>query len=642
MMDQLSGAPQPMAATPETPQTGVDYHPIERLRRQYYDFLGAKDAEIKEAREARHYYHGSQWTAGELEKLKKRKQPAVTINKIGRKIDSIVGITERIRQDPKAFPRTPKQDQGADLATAIIRYALDNNDWNSKSSRIARFAAVDSIAGVEYNLKAGDHGDPDLELHIVYQDTFFYDPRSFDEGFTDCRYLGVAKWVDTEQAKELCPEKADEIDGLIEHGSDLTTAADADKEKIWINSNEKRVRLVDHWYIKGGEWLWCLYVANTKLMEGRSPFIDENKKTFPKYRCFSACVDHDGDRYAFIRNLKPLQDAINFRESKAMHVLNSSRLILEKGAVDDVEIARKEWARPDGVIEKNPGLEIERDDKTVDFKGQVEALQEAKAEFENFGPNPALLGQGLDDSSGRAINLLQQAAMSQLGPFLASFKNWKIRVYRDIWNILQRNWTSERWIRVTDDPVVQGLTINSLQTDPQTGLPVLVNALGQLDVDIIIDEGPDSVNIQADNMMVLQTLGPQFAQQFPDLAIELSPLAASVKKPMLDKLNAAKNQPPPPDPKVIAAKEMAQLEQQKAVAQFQIEQQRTAADMQAKREQAQAEIQVERERAENQMALERLKAANQIEIERIKAHAGIANDRLKAETQAELASETVN
>jgi hypothetical protein len=187
-------------------------------------------------------------------------------------------------------------------------------------------------------------------------------------------------------------------------------------------------------------------------------------------------------------------------------------------------------------------------------------LQEAKNEIENFGPNPALIGQGLEDSSGRAIQLLQQAGIAELGPYLSAFKNWKIRIYRDIWNIIQRHWTEERWIRVTDDQnVAQFFQINKQAFD-QYGRPEIVNAIGSLDVDIIIDEGPDAVNLQGDSMMVLQSLGPQFAQNFPEIAIELSPLPNSVKKPMLDKIKAKQSQPPPPDPKVAAAGQMKQMD----------------------------------------------------------------------------------
>jgi len=98
-----------------------------------------------------------------------------------------------------------------------------------------------------------------------------------------------------------------------------------------------------------------------------------------------------------------------------------------------------------------------------------------------------------------------------------------------------------------------------------------VNDIGSLDVDIIIDEGPDAVNMQGDAMMVLQSLGPQFAQNFPDIAIELSPLPQSVKKPMLDKIQAKQQQPPPPDQKAVAAN-------QAKAAQIQSDERQTAAD----------------------------------------------------------------
>src|SRR5882757_5930627 len=340
------------------PDDDGDYYDLTRLRRQYLDYVSAKDAEITEAREARHYYHADQWTAAEIATLKKRKQPVVTSNRIVRKIDAVVGLIEKLRQDPKAYPRTPQHEEGADLATAVMRYVLDRSDWKSKSTRIARFGGVNGLAGVEYDLEQGDLGDPELGVHIVDQETFFYDPRSFDEGFTDCRYMGVAKWVDVDLAKELVPDKAEEIGSLVEdgNGSDMTTSTDIDRQRSFMSVNEKRVRLIDHWYIKGGTWKWCLYIGNTMLMQGISPFKDEKGKTFPRFRMFSASVDHDGDRYGFIRNLKSPQDEINHRRSKALHLLNSRRVISEKGAVDDVERARKEWARPDGWLEINPGL----------------------------------------------------------------------------------------------------------------------------------------------------------------------------------------------------------------------------------------------------------------------------------------------
>jgi conjugal transfer/entry exclusion protein len=649
---QLSvAASEPMASGggSSANEDGTEYLSVDKLKKQYYDYLGAKTSEIEEAREARHYYHGDQWTEEEIRVLKRRKQPVVTSNRIERKINAVVGIVEKLRQDPKAYARTPQHEQGADVATAVMRYALDTNDWKSKSTRNARLGAIDGIAGVEFDLETGDQGDRDLGIHIVYADTFFYDPRSFDEGFTDARYMGIAKWIDVDQAKELIPSKASEIDDLMEAGSDITSSADQDRERVWVNTSLKRLRLVDHWYICKGKWCWTLYIGNTVMMQGESPFHDEKGRTFPRFLMFSANVDHDGDRYGFVRTLKSAQDEINMRRSKALHLLNTRRVISEKGAVDDIEIARREWAKPDGWVETNPGLKMAPDESAnQDFSGQLEMLQESKNEIENFGPNPALVGEGLQDSSGRAIALLQQAGMAELGPYLSSFKNWKIRVYRCIWNIITEHWKAERWIRVTDDQnVAQFFKINKLEVD-QYGRPAIVNAIGSMDVDFIIDEGQDAINMQADAFGVLQSLGPQFAQQFPEIAIELSPIEQVVKTKMLKKIQAAQQAPPKPDPKVLALQAQQQLDQQAAAqeaqhkqAEFVASQQMEAQKAQFARQQAQEQMAFDWHLKEQQFSqeadLERRKAVNQMHIESMKAAAGIEAARAKGEVDAEIA-----
>jgi hypothetical protein len=542
---------------PETDDNAALYFDIGQLKRQYGDYFGVKNPEIEEQKEARRYYHGAQWTDKEIKKLKARRQPVITSNRIVRKVDAVVGLVERLRQDPKAFPRNPGSQQGADLATAVLRYALDHVDWRSKSPRCARMAAIDGIAGIELDLAYGDHGDPDIDLHIVYSDTYFYDPRSYDDGFTDRRFEGVSKWVDVEQAKELVPEKAQEIDDLIETGTDVTQ--NSDREITWVNTSAKKVRLVDHWYINKGKWFWCLYIGNSKLMEGVSPYLDERNRSFSKYLMFSASVDHDGDRYGFIRNLKSPQDEINHRRSKALHLLNSTKVQAEKGAVADVEKARAELARSDTWLETNPNKKIELLDRTQDFKGQMEFLQEAKTEIENFGPNPALIGQGIEGSSGRAISLLQQAGIAELGPYILAYRAWKIRVYRAIWNIVQKYWTAERWIRVTDDQnLAQFFQINQLSTD-QYGHPAIVNAIGSLDVDIILDEGPDTITMMEDVFDTLKAIIPTVAPMLSPAAaaaalgllIETAPLPEAAKQQF------KKAQEQPPDPAQTAAKQVA-------------------------------------------------------------------------------------
>jgi hypothetical protein len=540
---KVGGASSQISSGPsgeESEEGTKDFWSLQRCRRAYLDYLGTKREEIDEQQDARRLEHGSQWTSEQIRQLNLRRQPVTTNNQISRKINGVVGTLERLRQDPKAYARTPKHEQGAELATGALRYALDSQNWPAKDAQCSKMCAVDGIGGVEFNLTEGDHGDREVEIEVVFVDSFFYDPRSYRPDFSDSRFMGVGKWMDLDAAIDLYPEYEEELKNAVESGDDLSS--EPDREFKWFQSygNVRRVRIVDIWYRLRGEWVYCVFTGNTKLMEGKSYLVDEKGKTSPKYEMFSCFIDQDGDRYGLVRNLKPLQQQINMRESKALYTMLARRLIAEKGAFDDIEVARREGARPDGVVIKNKGFDAEFDDaaRMAETEAQFKFLELVKRDFDSYGPNISLLGQGLENASGRAIHLLQQAGLADLGPFIQAYKDWKVRVYRKMWSAIQKHWSGERWIRVTDDDdISQWVQVNGVGVDPMTGLPTMVNFLGALDVDILLDEGPDEVNQMADAYDALTALVQGGTQIPPQVLIELAPIPLSVKKKVQEIMN---------------------------------------------------------------------------------------------------------
>lgn len=543
----------------------TEYLSLGKLKKQYLAYLSDKRDEIDEQQSARRYRHGAQYTAEQREALKRRKQPEVTYNEIGRKINGTVGTIERQRQDPKAYPRTPQHEEGAELATAVLRYVMDEQEWNAKSPIVGADGATDGIGGLELTIEEGPKGDREIAFEVVEPENFFYDPRSMRLDFSDARYMGVGKWVDIDQAKEMFPDKADQLDEAMD-ASDLTS--NSDKDNKWISSDNKSIRIVDHWYQHKGGWCYCIYTSALKLMEGRSYLLDDKDKTYCKYIMFSANVDHDGDRYGLVRQLKSAQDEINARGSKGLHELNTRRIIGEVGAFDDIEVTRREAARPDGIVLRNPGMEAEFDDsaKMANIEGQFKFLERAQGRIDTYGPNLALVGgdQGQSGPSGRAIQLNMAAGMAELGPFIIAYRGWKVRVYRAIFNAVQRHWTAERYIRVTDDEgLAQFIQLNGVGIDPVTKQPTIINAIGELDVDIILDEGPDTITAMQDMYDTLSNILPSMApilkpaqaDAVVTMLIETSPLAASQKKKFRDAAEQGKQ----PDPVAEQAK-MAELQ----------------------------------------------------------------------------------
>src|SRR5487761_984690 len=224
-----------------------DFLSVGQLRTQYIDYLDSKVDEVEEQKDARRYYHGAQLSEEQIKTLRRRHQPVQIWNRLGRKINGTVGMCARMRTDPKAVGRDPKSEPGAAVATQSVRYVLDASEFKSSVDPwVLLQSGIEGIAGCQLVLHQGDKGDPDVGVHGVIGDEYFYDPRSYRFDFLDNRYEGIAKWLDLGAAQEMFPDKAEELEGLFQGDSDLTT--NPDREIRWLISSARRLRLVEHWY----------------------------------------------------------------------------------------------------------------------------------------------------------------------------------------------------------------------------------------------------------------------------------------------------------------------------------------------------------------------------------------------------------
>src|SRR6056297_2094480 len=113
-----------------------------------------------EAERARDYVDGKQLTTEEIAELKKRGQPPIIINRTRRKIQWLRGLEVKQRTDPKAFPRTPGDEQSAEAATDALRFVADNTSFDRKRSQVWENMLVEGFGGVEILHKTKKQRDP--------------------------------------------------------------------------------------------------------------------------------------------------------------------------------------------------------------------------------------------------------------------------------------------------------------------------------------------------------------------------------------------------------------------------------------------------------------------------------------------------
>ncbi len=549
--------PPPLAARLEAPD----------LFKMFQAWESAKTAENQEMYEAERYYHSKQWTDAELKTLARRNQPPSTKNLIRRKIDFLVGLEQRLRRDPKAFPRTPEAEQAAPIATATLRSIQDTTKFQSVASECARDALIRGIGAQSGGVVKDKKSKHQIKKRRVKGQTWFYDPRSEEWDFSDAQFMGEAQWTPTEVAKELLPWAKETIDqiGELAAGASAMMPQLFAKEKNWtqwVNSRERRIFLINIWYKYQGQWMFDFLVGPTSLcppeMDCLSPYIDNDDDSARPYNAWSPYVGEDGTRYGMVRDLRSLQDEVNKRASKALHLLSVRQVKYEKGAVADIDKARAELAKPDGMIEVNKNFVFEALEQTAQIQGNLEMMQDAKADLNNTGPNPALQGKGVEQQSGRAILAQQNSGMAELSPVYERMREWKLSGYHMDWNNARKFYTDDRYIRLTGNAqAVQHLRINVPVTDGMGNVTGVENQIAEMDVDIILDEGPDTVTMREE---LIEQLSDR-----PDIPsevlIELSNLPD--KDVILKKL--AEHKAPPPEIQELQ-KRMASLEEMKAAA----------------------------------------------------------------------------
>ena len=520
------------------------------FREQFEYWDDVTDQARIDSRRDRDYRDGKQWTEEEAATLETRGQAPIVINRIGPKVDFLIGVERANRQDPKAWPRTPDHEDGANAATDALRYAADNVDIDSVFSDCFEDEIVEGIEGaiVEWI-------DDEISVTRIPFDRIYYDPHSLKRDFSDATYKGLFIWMDKEDAKRMFKGKEAEI----ENGFSTAMDEGTEDKPLWIDRKRRRVKVCQHYYLKDGEWYVVYFSGDAILLEDKeSPYKDEDGNPICPIELAYAYQDREGHKYGWVRQFIDIQDEINHRRSKALYMLSRRQVIADRGAVEDVDTARSELTRGDGFIEVTPNMRFDVDPGIDLSVGQTQLMQEAKTEIDSIAARSLVS----PDASGRSRMMADSKDLIEVGPLFDTHRMFKKRVYRQIWMRVRQFWTEQRWVRVTDNEnnlkfvgLNEPMTIGQeLQEKAEQGDEVAAEALqrmlqvqdprlneinrirnevAKLDVDITIGEVMDVATIQQEQFEMLANLAQARPDEVPfRVLLEMSQIRN--KKELLD------------------------------------------------------------------------------------------------------------
>ncbi len=532
----------------------------------------------------RRYFNNEQWTADEIAILNKRKQPVVTQNKIKPKVDYLTGLEVRRRSDPKVYPTRPVYEEDADSATFALRYACDRAEFKTTKSDVWEEMLIEGgPTGALVSVEVKPNGRPDIKITHTPWDRVFVDPHARKRDYADARYKGIVIWMDAADAEEAWPDAKDAITSTFVSASRSVSYDDRPAWQKWCDPYRRRVRIIELYYRKRGEdgqdeWWQCTLTQGGYLVEpAKVVYVNQDGETKCPLELISNYRKQDNTAFGLVEELLSRQDEINKRRSKLLHIVSLRQVRASRKAKNANKIS-EEVAKPDGVII------ADKDDfeilPTGDLsEGHYKLLIQSEQEMDQSTANAALTGTQGGDPSGRAIALNQQGGQVQVETPLDRLRAWQLRIYTQVWNRIRQYWTGPMWVRITGDPanmkwvgINQPMTRADLESrkkgrplsvyetarmgksalvpvandngDPvpegQEGMLKAVPA--ELEADIIIDDGPDTVTLEQDQFAMLADLAGKGVMIPPIAIIRASGLRN--KDQIIDDLKAMMGAPP--------------------------------------------------------------------------------------------------
>lgn len=509
----------------------------------FEDFLDVSASERLRAETRRDYRDLKQWTDEEVSVLEARGQSAIVFDQFGKKVDSLVGMEIQRRTDPKAYPLKPSYEKASDVITQALRYIESSTFFDATATEVFEEKIVEGYGGVIIETTK----DLDFEINQVPWDRFYYDPFSRRKDFKDAKYMGITLWLDLDDAVKINPEKEEDIKHLFNqnHSEDTTFQ---DRPSNWVDIKRKRIRVNQEYYNNGKDWLEVFYSGDIVIKGPKpSPYQNDKGESINPIEMESDYVDRENNRYGYTQRLIDPQDEINHRRSKALYMLSSVSVLAERGQFGDMtrEDVLNELRKGMSFVEYNSigGNPPVIDRQQELGQAQLAFYQDALQAMDTVGINAELSGRTDAAVSGRAFLARQQSGMTEIARSSSIHSEWKTRVYRQIWYRIKQFWTEEKWIRVTeDDNAMRFVGINvpitaaekeleekskktidqlrainreavdqfiqeSIAQNPLLGRVVETrNNVVELEMDITVEEAPDTISLQHEQFETLSQL----------------------------------------------------------------------------------------------------------------------------------------
>lgn len=440
----------------------------------------------KEANEVWDLYHNRQYTPEQLATLANRGQPAETFNVIKKFSRMLLGYYSTVVNTAKVLPRQYRDIDTAALLNDTVDHVFVSNRMGTLGDKLKLSALVSGIMVAFVNVRDSGYRDEfgrpinRIDLSYVPDSQVVIDSMSTEDDYSDARRLHRFKWLSREAFIKLFgPKSEKDVDAFYNFLDAEEADFDFDREDVF--SGQYRVHnsyLVVHTVMEDEKGKrWSIYWHDDKML--RKDEITYKEARWP-YRVHRLHHSDKTEYYGIFREVVESQKAINQAIIAIQLMVNSDKVLIEKGAVDNVNKFAAVYNRVNAVVEVKAlkGIRIEK--FTREMQEQYVIIDRALDRIQQvLGINDSFLGMAAASDSGRKVKLQQGAAIMALHYITARIGEFYELLAKDIANLAKQYYTASQILRLTDELVGQRWfalnqpMMEQVGVDPNTGEPIM-------------------------------------------------------------------------------------------------------------------------------------------------------------------------
>ncbi len=388
--------------------------------------------------EAKKYYNGNQLPQDVLNIILERGQTPIVENMFKVIVNKILGYKIESISEIRLSPKQEEDRALSDLLNSLLQVFIQQENYDKSMIERDKNLLIGGLGVIQLWVSQDKEKNVEIDIKAIKPESFIIDYFSTDKNALDARRFHKMLEVSEQEALLLFGESV-----IVNYS----------------NVNHERIAsVIESWYkeyneeTKSYEWNRYLWNRNAGIYKSElKPF----KNGVCPFIVSKLYTDESNNYYGLFRDIKPMQDFINYAENRMGNMMGSFKAMFEEDAVVDVAEFVETMSLDNAIAKVRPNALKDHKIQFMNNQADLSALSQ-KAEQKRqllrllAGLNDESLGMAVNRQSGVAIAQRKESGLMGLQTFLKATDDMDRLVFKLAVSFICEYFTKEQVFKIVD------------------------------------------------------------------------------------------------------------------------------------------------------------------------------------------------